>query len=310
MRRLILLLTLLPLFVLKPSLYAQGYTLGPGDSLNIRILDKPETARRSIPVAPDGTISYLQASNVRVAGLTIPAARKAIEAALGKTIRNVRLIVTPGKLTNNTYTILGEVPKRGSFALNGRTTLLQALAASGGISKGATAPGEFKTEADLKRSFVVRGGRRLSVNFEDLYLRGDQRQNITLRAGDYIYVASTLDNQFYVLGAVENPGVQRIVPQLGVVGALTRQQGFAEGAWKRKVLLVRGSTVDPKSYVIDVNRILKGQMPDVPVEVGDIVYVHSKPWQSGGKILGNAFSAFVRAVAITSTDREVNGTNR
>jgi hypothetical protein len=60
---------------LKRAAWQQHLTLGPGDVLNMSLLDMPETARAEMPVGPDGRISYLQAENVMEEVLPKPAHR-------------------------------------------------------------------------------------------------------------------------------------------------------------------------------------------------------------------------------------------
>ena len=42
---------------IAPS-WHRRYTLGPGDTLNLSMYDRPDLSRTSVPIAPDGTISY------------------------------------------------------------------------------------------------------------------------------------------------------------------------------------------------------------------------------------------------------------
>ena len=54
----------------------------------------------------------------------------------------------------------------------------------------------------MKRSFVVRQGKCLPVNFEKLLINGDLSQNIYLEPDDFIYFPSAAARDVYVLGAV------------------------------------------------------------------------------------------------------------
>ena len=81
---------------LKRAAWQQHLTLGPGDVLNMSLLDMPETARAEMPVGPDGRISYLQAENVMAAGLTIDELRSRLEDVLKKYYQSPRTVITPG----------------------------------------------------------------------------------------------------------------------------------------------------------------------------------------------------------------------
>ena len=137
------------------------YRLGPGDTVNVYVLGKPETKVDALPIAPDGTISYLDA-RVRIAGLTVPEARLQVEAELQKFERNVRVVLTPGGLGSKSYTILGNVPKQGRYVLDHSVTLLEALADAGGLSKESGQLGAVSERVNLDQSFLVRQGRKLA----------------------------------------------------------------------------------------------------------------------------------------------------
>ncbi len=279
------------------------YKLGPGDTVNVYILGKPETKAEGLPIAPDGSLSY-QEAKVNIAGLTVPEARKRLEDALKKTERSARVVLSPGTIGSKSYTILGQVPEQGRFILDRRVTLLEAIAKAGGISKDQASFGVVNERVNLDKSFIVRKGRKLAVDFTSLYFRGDTSQNIVLQNEDHIYIASNLGEEFYVFGYVNNPGLQRITNNLGVIGAITQQAGFAPDAWKGKVLLVRGSMTEPETIVVDVGRVLTAKAADVKIQSGDILYVHRKPWFHAETILDSAFTAFLRSMATTQVDIE------
>ncbi len=49
----------------KTPAWQTRYTLGPGDTLNFSVYDRADLARENVQIAPDGTVSYLQAVAVR-----------------------------------------------------------------------------------------------------------------------------------------------------------------------------------------------------------------------------------------------------
>lgn len=284
------------------------YELGAGDVINVSFYGRSPLDRPGLRIAPDGTLSYLQLNSVPVAGLTIDEVRDILEERLSEYYRNVRLIVTPQELVSKRYVILGEVMDKGVFALNRPMTILEALARSRGVN---TALFEQSTieSADMQRSFVIRNNERLAVDLEALYHEGDLSQNIQLEPGDYIFIASGLTNEFYVFGAVNQPGVQGMNVQMSVVAALSRREGFNEVAWKRKVLLVRGRLSEPETLIVDVNAVLHGEEPDVLIEPGDIIYVSARPWAKIEDIIDSALMAFVQSATSTWVNQNVPDLN-
>ena len=270
------------------------YELGAGDVVNVAFFGRASLDRPGIRVAPDGTLSYLQANSIPVAGLTIDELRAQLEEYLRAYYRNVRFIVTPAELVSKRYVILGEVMDKGVYPLDRPVSLLEAIARSRGVNTGLVEGSTIET-ADLGRSFVVRQGQRLEVDLEALYHEGDLSQNVQLEPGDYIYIASGLSNSFYVFGAVAQPGVQSMNVRMGVIAALTRREGFTEAAWRQRVLLVRGRLSEPETRVINVRQILRGEAPDVQLEPGDILYVNTRPWYRAEQVLDSAIGAFIQS---------------
>ncbi len=283
---------------------APEYRVGPSDVVNLSFYGRPELNRTGIRIAPDGTLSYLQATSVPVDGLTLRHVRELMEERLKQFYNNPRLIITPGELNSKRYVILGKVLDKGVFTLNRPTTVLEALARSRGVETGLSEQRTVEL-ADMERSFIIRKGKRLDVDLARLYYEGDLSQNVLLQDGDYIYIASNVTNEFYVFGEVTQPGTQGMTPRMTVVGAVTRREGFTGDAWQERVLLVRGSLTQPEVRVVNVRDVLKGQEPDVNVEPGDIIYVSARPWRKVEEVLKSALDAFLTSMASTWTGANV-----
>jgi protein involved in polysaccharide export with SLBB domain len=217
---------------------------------------------------------------------------------------NTRVIISPAAINSKTFTIMGMVQNSGVFTMDREITALEAIARAGGIVTGVV-NGNTQELADLKRSIIVRDGRPLKVDLEALLARGDLTQNIPLEPRDYVYIQPNLSNQYFLFGAVNKPGNQVMTPGATLVRALSENGGFADGAWRSKILLVRGSLDQPKSYIVDVAQVLKGKARDVQLETGDIVYVHTEPWHVIERILDNAIEAFLQSAVSTWVDIEL-----
>ncbi len=279
-----------------PGRWAGTYRLGPGDVLTIAVQGDPHSRRNAVEVGPDGELSYLQARRVAAEGKTVPELRDALEAALAEHHENPTVLIAPIGLKSKRYTLLGKVAKSGTFPLERPTTLLEAIARGGGFAVGSSRLGVAEL-ADLRRSFVVRGGEKLGIDFERLYAQGDLTQNAYLEPGDYIYVASNVDQHAYVFGSVVSPGEVSLDTPLTVTGALAEAQGFTEKAWKARVLLVRGKLSDPTTQVVDMRAVLRGEANDQALAPGDIVYVGDRPWAVAEDLLDAAIRSFIQGSA-------------
>jgi len=288
----------------KKASWSERYTLGPGDILNIGLYGRPDLERDQLFIQPDGTISFLQAQNIKADGLTIDELRAAIEGKLSAFYKQPRLIIAPVELHSKKYYILGKVVDNGAFNMDRPYTILEAVARSRGIETGLFEQNTVEL-ADLERSFLIRDGKRMNVDFQKLFFEGDMKQNIELEPGDYLYFPSANTNEVYVLGDVVSPGVQGFTPKLTVVAAITRRGGFTPEAYRERVLVVRGSLQKPQLLAVNTDAILKGQKPDFLLQPKDIVYINPRPWIYAETLADSAISAFLQSAVTTYTGEKV-----
>jgi len=101
----------------------------------------------------------------------------------------------------------------------------------------------------------------------DLYVpRFYTHLNVSVTIGDRVY---------YVRGEVKAPGRQLYVGETTVTQAITSAGDFTDFANHRKVWLIRSNGEKIK---VNVNKVLGGQEPDLPVYPGDQVYVERSIW--------------------------------
>ncbi len=288
----------------KRAAWQQRLTLGPGDSLNLQLFDVPDSARTEVPIGPDGRISFLQARDILATGLTIDELRAKIDKALAEYYQNPRSIITPAAFHSKKYIVLGAVANKGVFTFDRPLTVIEAIARAGGLETGLYATRTVEL-ADLQRSFLMRDGQRVPVDFERLFQRGDLSQNIPLQPDDYLYFALASANEIYVLGEVLVPGLQVFAANPSAISAITSRGGFTYRAFKSRVLVVRGSLDQPQTFVVDTAAILAGKAPDFKLQPRDIVYVGRNPWVAAAEVVDMAAKAFVQSALVTATTLHV-----
>ena len=251
-------------------------------------------------MGPDGTVSYLEAANVRAAGLTVDQLRDRMNSELGRFRRSPQVFVYPVAYRSKKYFMLGTVVRKGVFTLERPTTIIEAVARAQGLETGISDRTMVEL-ADFSRSFLSRGGRHLPVDFEKLFLSGDLSQNVALEPGDYLYFPANDTREVYVLGAVLNPGAVNYNSSLGSIAAIAMRGGFSTRAWTEHLLVVRGSLNHPETFVIDAKQVLSGEAPDFRLKPRDIVYVSTRPWIRVEEVLDLAASAFIESAVVTWT---------
>lgn len=280
--------------------WQQRLTLGAGDVVNFSIYGKPELNRNEVVIEPDGRVSYLQVQGFMAAGLTVDELREQMTLELARYYKKPRLIVTPGAFNSKKIFILGKVVNKGAYTLDRPLTALEAIALASGLETGLFQLNTVEL-ADLPRSFLIRQGRRLAVDFEKLFLRGDLTQNILLEPDDYLYFPSANANEVYVLGSVKSPGAQGLTSEASVLSVVTLAGGYTEKAYKKRVLVVRGSLAQPQKYIINTADILVGKAKDFRLEPRDIVYVSDRPWARAEDLADMAATAFIQTMVTVWT---------
>lgn len=267
--------------------------LGPGDAVNINMPGFEGLERKEVPVGPDGKLTYLQARDLQVSGLSLDQLREKLASELGRYYRNARVVVTPSTFQSRKVYVLGKVVKKGAINLDRPLTILEVVAEAGGLETGLFQQNTVEL-ADLGRSFVMRGQSRLPVNLEALFLRGDMTQNARVEPGDYLYFPSANSNEIYVLGDVKMQGTQGLLAHTSVHSAIAQAGGFTQKAYTRRVLVVRGSFEKPERFVVNMEDVLSARARGFKLEPKDILFVADKPWARAEELLHMAINAFLQ----------------
>ncbi len=242
---------------------------------------------------------------MRAQGLTLDQLRTRIEEELSKYQKNVKVIVTPSAVASKEFVIIGRVKKPGSFTLDRPTSVPEGISLAEGIQIGTVRSSAFEL-ADFERSFVARKGKKLNVDLARLYCEGDFSQNAYLEPDDYIYVASSLENEIYVLGEVREAGRRKMPVKLSLARAIAEAGGFTDAAFQTKVLLIRGSIHQPQTQVVNVKDILQGRRADIPLENRDIIFVSKHPFEIVERALDSAIITFMQTVTAEAMNQSYN----
>lgn len=183
-----------------PATAQEGYRIGPGDRLTIEVLED-SSLNRTVVVLPDGRFSFPFAGTLPASGRTVSQVEAALTAAIASNFANepnVFVSVQPAPEeprvraapaapapppTISVY-FLGEVQSPGLRDMEPGTTVLQALAQSGG----------FTDFAALKRIQVRRTNRLtrvqqvVEINYQALSEGARMINDFTLADGDVILV--------------------------------------------------------------------------------------------------------------------------
>ena len=286
------------------------FTLGPGDKLEIELLSDP-TSKTLATVGPDGKIYFNLLSGLDVWGLTLAQTKALLEKEMANFIRDrIQITVTLRGVESQRVWLLGRLQAPGVYPMAGPMTLLEGIALAGGtmtlaLSREVNVVPSSEEFADLRRSFVIRQGKLLPVDFHRLLKEGDLSQNIYLQPDDFVYFPSARAREVYVLGAVGQPKAVPYNEELTLVGAISSALGTIREAYWYEVAVVRGSLSQPQVAIINYRSIAMGKEPDIKLEPQDIVYVPSTPYRYLTRYVDIIMQTFVSSVAINEGVRAV-----
>ena len=163
----------------------QSYALEAGDKIWVSVWQDP-TLNRDIVVAPDGMISFPLVGQIRAAGMTIPALEKELSKRLRKNYQTEpQVTVTLSEVKEGAGSqvfITGEVNRPGPYAIQPGTSVMQAIALSGGL-------GKFAAKSRIQIHRKVAGSEQvLLFNYSDFESGKNLEGDIPLQAGDVIVV--------------------------------------------------------------------------------------------------------------------------
>lgn len=237
----------------------RDYTLGTGDVLRVSVYQNPDMNLET-RVSESGTISFPLLGTIKLAGLSVPQAEKAIADGLknGNFIRQPQVSILLMQVRGNQASVLGMVNRPGRFPIEvAGMRLSDLLASAGGIAQNGS---DIVTLTGLRNGQVM----RQQIDFATLLTSGNPEQDPIIQNGDTVYVDRM--PMVYIYGEVQRPGAMRLERGMTVMQALASGGGVTvRGTDKGMKLHRRGNG----SGKVDV---LEPTLTDT-VREGDVIYV-------------------------------------
>ncbi len=265
----------------------EHYKIGPGDVLDIRILNRPNLSRDAVRVEGNGTIRMpLIDTPIQAACLTESELAKEISSRYLRFYRNPQVDVFIKEFKSSQVAIIGFVGEQGRFQLQRRIRLLELLTYAKGP---ATNAGQKITvvhsstthqcdegETDKDQSTPGFSSYKLSET-----LMGIENANPYLENGDIVTLPEA--DQVYVVGNVRGPRSIPLKEPITLSQAIAMAGGLAQDSKKDKIRVVRQEpgTTTKKEIFADLSAIEKKRAEDIALLPNDIVDVPT----SGAKSL-------------------------
>lgn len=244
---------------------AVDYLIGPGDLLNIQVLEAPELNTEA-RVNSQNTISFPLLGKVDIGGLTAQESEQKIQELLTeKYMNDPHVVVSIKEFRSQRVAVIGSVKNPGTYELLGKGNLLDALALAGGLSEKAS------QVAYVSRKNKEGQEKSVQIDLNELLDEGKSDLNIPINMGDVVYIPQA--GVVYVDGAVNNPGTFQIQENMTVSQALTAAGGLSKTAESSDVRLIRNKKGQMQVTPVDLGQIKDGQTPDIIIEDQDVIVV-------------------------------------
>lgn len=281
----------------------EPYRIGPNDVLSLDIFGLPEkvssgTGTNIYVVQEDGTVIMPYAGTVKVADLTLAAARERIMTGMKRYIDAPQFNFRILEYRSRRLLVAGEVAKPGyQFVTAEPLTLVDVITAASGPT----------TEADLSTVVVQRGDKKVTVNLTSAYQSGDLSQIPRMQDGDVIRVGKRVHERVYISGAVASSSVQEIASgQTMLSDVLMKAGGIQQqSANASRIYLIRGTPANATVYHLNASSpealVLASSFP---MEPQDVVFVTESEIVRFGRILALLLQPAGNAITLgASTQR-------
>ena len=222
----------------------------------------------TLTVGLDGSILFPEIGSIQVVGDTYLELKKKLQNLIEISYVGVNIDISLDSLSAKKINILGAVQRPGTFLVNPFTTLSNALAYSGGLTR----------YSSLRTINLIRGDVVYEFDLYDFLLNGDRSNDVNIEAGDTILVKTT-NNFTSVSGEVKNPSIYEYKDGETIQDIIRYASGLTQTANENKIgLLIRSKDnralyteeiqLDENYKVTDVEKIeVFGLRLDVESEI-------------------------------------------
>ena len=234
----------------------EQYRIGAGDTLEVSVYGEPELSG-SFPISSTGELEYPLLGTLSVAGMTATGASALIQDRLSEGFL-VEPSVTAWLETyqSQPVQVIGAVSEPGMYYLKGNTTVLQMLSEAGGM--------KLEGIDEVRITHGGEGGEVTVLSYGRLIADGEG--NILLSGGDIVFVPELLIS---IIGQVESPGDIAFRKGMTVSTGLAAAGGPLATANLGRIYILRGE----ERIRVNLRKILKGRVEDVPLQADDRVLV-------------------------------------
>ena len=239
-----------------------NYEIGPNDVIKLVVYGVQEYSS-DLTVSKEGKIQVDNVGQIKVAGLTIEAAKTRIKQQMAATAYSSlargesKLDISLGDIRTIHITIIG-ANKSGTYNVSSLSNVISALSEAGG-------PNAIGSYREIE---VIRDNKIFTkVDLYRFLQYGDQSQNVGLKDNDIIRVPA-YKNRVELTGEVKRPGIFEVVGNESFNQILEYAGGFSDNAYSAMVKIIQKN--DKEKSVKDLSKSEYGKYQP---KSGDIVSI-------------------------------------
>jgi len=218
-QKIIFVLSLLFLFNVPTQTWSKdrtSYFLGPDDVIKVFVWGQPELSGEMI-VNPAGNIPFLLIGDVPVEGLTEEEVEKILTEKLSRYIVDPQVSVTIIGYNSKKIYLLGEINKPGEYPIGGSIISLREAVLKAGLPTKSAALRRVRIITPQPNKPVVK-----IVNLSMILHKGDLKKDITLAAGDIVYIPANIPTKIGdILDKISTP-ITKLLVFLGLTQEISK----------------------------------------------------------------------------------------
>ena len=239
-----------------------NYEIGPNDVIKLVVYGVQEYSSDLI-VSKEGKIQVDNVGQIKVAGLSIEAAKTRIKQQMAATAYSSlargesKLDISLGDIRTIHITVIGGY-KSGTYNVSSLSNVISALSEAGGPN----------TIGSYREIEVIRNNKIFTkVDLYRFLQYGDQSQNIGLKDNDIIRVPA-YKNRVELTGEVKRPGIFEVIGNENFSQILEYAGGFSDNAYSAMVKIIQKN--DKEKSVKDLS---KAEFTKYQPQSGDVVSI-------------------------------------
>lgn len=246
------------------------YLIGAGDRLVLSAWGSIE-GNYELDVNRSGEVVLPKVGPVRVQGVSFGNLPKVLRTHLSRVFKDFQLSVTLGRTRLMKVYLVGEVVSPGDYNISSLSTVINALSAAGGPTKGGS----------LRNIRILRGGSVVeTVDLYDFFLKGDKSRDVRLQPGDTLFVPA-IGRVAGIAGNVRRPAIYELKDEKSLKELLVLANGFNPAGYLQRLQVIRtiphdktevlDYSLDPKASAASLDKLTS----DIAIQDLDLIKVFS-----------------------------------